>query len=151
MATSVWYDFYSYIFINSVKEDLFTIKIDRDRSFPLLDLSTMFASLRVDEGELDVSPLFLENDLLKISKILGLFFLMHGKTSKDFKQRFSIYCSWIFCSMDCLQLLFIRLLEAVSWTTQRFLTRKFWLQNRSLLLTNKYDSECSQKFYFSSE
>ena len=35
-----------------------------------------------------------------------------------------LYCSWVLCSMDCLQLPFIREEEAVSWT-QRFLTRIF--------------------------
>ena len=49
---------------------------------------------------------------------------MQEKTWKDSKRRFSIYCSWVLRSMDCLQLQFIRVEEAVSWT-QRFLTRKF--------------------------
>ena len=48
--------------------------------------------------------------------------------------------------MDCLQLPCIRVEEAVSWT-QRFLTRKFWLKNRSLFMTNKF----KRKFYVSSK
>ena len=52
--------------------------------------------------------------------------------------------------MDCLQLPFIRLEEAVSWT-QRFLTRKIWPKNRSLFMTNKFESKCLQKFYVSSK
>ena len=62
---------------------------------------------------------------------------------------FSIYCSWVLCAMDCLQLPCIRV-EAVSWT-QRFLTRKFWLKNRSLFVTNKFKRKCLQKFYVSSK
>ena len=64
--------------------------------------------------ELRVFPIFVENDLLRVCKILGLNFLRQEKTSKDSKQRFSIYHSRVLCSMDCLQLLFIRVEEAVS-------------------------------------
>ena len=60
--------------------------------------------------------------------------------------------SWIdCCSMDSLQLPCIRVEEAVSWKTQRFLTRKFWLKNRSLLMTNNFKTKCLQKFYVSSK
>ena len=52
---------------------------------------------------LGVFPIFLENDLLKVDKILGLTFLRQEKTWKDSKRRFSIYCSWVLCSMDFLQ------------------------------------------------
>ena len=43
--------------------------------------------------ELGVFPIFLENDLLKVDKILGLTFLRQEKTRKDSIRRFSIYCS----------------------------------------------------------
>ena len=52
--------------------------------------------------------------------------------------------------MDCLQLPCIRVEEAVSWT-QRFLTGKFWLKNRSLFMTNKFKRKCLQKFFVSSK
>ena len=78
------------------------------------------------------------------------FFLRQERTWKDSIRRFSIYCSWFLCSMDCLQLPCIRVEEAVSWT-QRFLTRKFWLKNRSLFMTNKFKRKCLQKFYVSSK
>ena len=65
-------------------------------------------------------------------------------------RRFSIYCSWVLCSMDCLQLPCIRVEEAVAWT-QRFLRRKFWLKNRSLFMTNKFKRKFFQKFYVSSK
>ena len=74
--------------------------------------------------ELGVFPIFLENDLLKVDKILGLTSFKAEKTWKDSKRRFSVYCSWDLCSMVCLQLPVFRVEEAVSWT-QRFLTRKF--------------------------
>ena len=41
-------------------------------------------------------PIFLEKDLLKVDKIIGLTFLRQEKISKDSKRRFSIYCArWI--------------------------------------------------------
>ena len=78
------------------------------------------------------------------------YFFKQGKTSKDSKQRFSFYCNWVLWSMDCLQLLFIRVEEAVSWTQFCFLTRKIWPKNRSLFMTNEFESKCLQKFYVSS-
>ena len=78
------------------------------------------------------------------------FFLSQEKTLKDSKRRFSINCRWVLRSMDCLQLPFIRVKEAVSWT-QCFLTRKIWPKNQSLFWTNKSESKCLQKFYVSSK
>ena len=54
--------------------------------------------------ELGVFLILLENDLLNVNKILGLTFLRQEKTWKDSKRCFSIYCSWVLWSMDCLQL-----------------------------------------------
>ena len=93
---------------------------------------------------------FLRERSFKSRKILGLTFFRQEKTSKDSKRLFSTYCSWVLCSMDCLQLPFIRLEEAVSWT-QRFLTRKNLAQKRSLFMANKFESKCLQKFYVSSK
>ena len=46
--------------------------------------------------DLGVFPIFLENDLLKDDKILGLTFLRQDKTSKDSKRRFSeFWARWI--------------------------------------------------------
>ena len=42
--------------------------------------------------------------------------------------------------------LFIRVEEAVSWT-HRFLTRNIGPKNRSLLMKNKFENKCFQKFY----
>ena len=52
--------------------------------------------------------------------------------------------------MDCFQLSFFRVEEAVSWT-QRFLKSEIWPQNRSSYLKNKFDSKCLQKFYVTSK
>ena len=58
--------------------------------------------------ELGVFPIFLTNDLLKVDKILGLtFFKARKDLEADSIRRFSIYCSWVLCSMDCLQLPYI--------------------------------------------
>ena len=66
--------------------------------------------------ELAFFTIFLENDLLKVDKILGLTFFRQKKASKDSKRLFSIYCNWVLWSMDCLKLRFIRVEEAVSLT-----------------------------------
>ena len=92
-------------------------------------------------SELGFFPIFLEKDLLKVDKILGLTFFRQEKTSKDSKRRFSIYCCWVLWSMDCLQLPFIRVEEAVSWT-RRFLTRKIWPQTKFI-----YDKQISKQMF----
>ena len=53
-------------------------------------------------------PIFLEKDLLKVDKILGLTFFQARKDFEGFKTAFPVL--W---SMDCLQLPFVRLEEAV--------------------------------------
>ena len=62
--------------------------------------------------ELGVFPIFLESDLFNVDKILGLTFFKAGKDFEGFKTAF--YYSWVLCSMDCLQLPFIRVEKAVS-------------------------------------
>ena len=91
--------------------------------FAISDYSTIFTSLRVDNVWARCFSHFWENDLLKWTKSKGWLFLRQEKTWNDSKRRFSIYCSWVLCSMDCLQLSFTCVEEAFSWT-QRFLTRK---------------------------
>ena len=64
--------------------------------------------------ELDVFPIFLENDLLKVDKILGLTFFKARKDLEGFKTAF-FHLLWLsLCSMDCLQLPYIHVEEAVS-------------------------------------
>ena len=87
--------------------------------------------------ELSFFPIFLGKYLLKVDKILGLTFF---QARKDF-ERF-IYCCWVLWSMDCLQLPFIRLEEAVSWT-QRFLTRKIWPKKSTFI----YDKQIWKQMF----
>ena len=97
--------------------------------------------------ELGVFPIFLENDLLKVDKILGLTFF---KARKDFEGFKMAFFHWVLCSMDCLQLPLIRVEETVS-CTQRFPTRKIWPKNRGIFMTSKFESKFLQKFYVSSK
>ena len=91
--------------------------------------------------ELGVFPIFLENDLLKVNKILGLTFLKARKDFEGFKMAFFHFLQLNFCSMDCLQLPFIRVEEAFSWT-QNLLTTKIWPKNRSLWQTKMKANFC---------
>ena len=64
--------------------------------------------------ELGVLPIFfLENHHSKVDKIIGYFSLRQEKPLKDWKRCFfPIYCSWIFGSMQSLQLPVVRVGEA---------------------------------------
>ena len=64
--------------------------------------------------ELSVFPIFLENDLLKVGKILGLTFFKARKDLEGFNTAFFNLMSRVLCSMDCLQLPCIRVEEAFS-------------------------------------
>ena len=93
-----------------------------------------------------VFPSFLENNLLKVDKIQGWLFLRQEKTWKDSKRRFSIYCSWVLSSMNCLQLPFIRVEEAVSWT------QLFWETDKmisSLILLRSLSVYLLKQLFFS--
>ena len=88
------------------------------------------------------------------SNILGLTFLKARKTSRDSKRRFSTSRSWIFSSMECLQLPLCLLpykTHSALWTPQRFLTRKILSKNRDLFMRNENKSKCLQKFRVSSK
>ena len=66
------------------------------------------------------------------------------KARKDFeglKMAFFHFLQLNFCSMDCLQLPFIRVEEAFSWT-QNLLTTKIWPKNRSLWQTKMKANFC---------
>ena len=57
---------------------------------------------------------------------------------------------WVLWSMDCLQLPFIHLEEAV-FLNSAFPDKKNLAQQRILFMTNKFESKCLQKFYVSSK
>ena len=118
--------------------------------FAVSDYSTIFSSYRGDNVWAWCFShffFFLENDVLKVDRILGLTFFKARKDFKDSKRRFSIYCSCVLCSMDCLQLPFIRVEGAVLWT-HRFLTRNIWPKNRIIFMTKKFESKCLQNSTF---
>ena len=107
--------------------------------FTISDFSTVFTSYRVDNVWARCFPHFFTELQSRENPRVDTCFLRQEKTAKDSKRRFSIYYSWVLCSMDCLQFQFIRVEEAVSWT-QGFLTRKIWPKNRSLFMTNKFEA-----------
>ena len=95
-----------------------------------------------------VFPIFGENDLSKVDKILGLMsFFKARKDSKVSEQRFPIYFNWFFCSMECLQLLFIRVKEAVLWS-KRFLRGNLLPYIRSLFMTNEMKANVCENYTF---
>ena len=98
-------------------------------------------------SEFGFFPIFLEKDLLKVDKILGLTFFPARKDFEGFKRHFSIYCCWVLWSMDCLQLPSIGLEEAVSWS-QRFLTRKIWLKDEVYLWQTNMKANVCRNFTF---
>ena len=73
--------------------------------------------------ELDFFPMILENELLKVARILGSTFFRQEKTSKDSKWHFSIYCNWVLWSIDRLQLPFICVEDAVSFSNKKRLAQ----------------------------
>ena len=81
---------------------------------------------------------FLDNDLLKVDKILGLTF------SKGTKRLGRIQYGVVQFKVFVLDGLF---------TTPVCSRRRsrFWLKNRSLFMTNKFKRKCLQKFYVSSK
>ena len=66
--------------------------------------------------ELGVFLIFLENDLLKVDKILGLTFFKARKDLEKFNTAFFNFSIFrrVLCSMDCLKLPCIRVEEVVS-------------------------------------
>ena len=98
--------------------------------------------------ELCVFPIFFFREWsLKSRQNPRIDFFKARKDFKDSKRRFSIYCGWVLCSMDCLQLPFIHVEGAVS-RTHRFLTRNIWPKNRILFMTSKFESKCLQNSTF---
>ena len=74
--------------------------------------------------ELGVFPIVFRERSFKSQHNPRVGFFKARKDLEGFTMAFSIYCSWVLCSMDCLPIAFIRVEKAVSWTL-RFLTRKF--------------------------
>ena len=102
--------------------------------------------------ELGVFPIFLENNLLKLDKILALTFFKARKALEGFNTAFFnlLYLSFVLDELFTTPVYSRRRSRFVN-SAQRFLRRKFWHKNRSLFMTNKFKRKCLQKFYVSSE
>ena len=90
--------------------------------------------------ELGFFPIFLEKDLLKVDKILGLTFFQARKDFEGFKTAF----------FHLLLLSFV-VDGRGRFVNSAFPNKKHLAQQRSLFMTNKFESKCLQKFYVSSE
>ena len=103
--------------------------------------------------ELGFSPIFLEKDLLKVDKILGLTFFSGKKrlrriqngvfpfTVVEFCGRWIVYNSrFPVCSP-----------RRGRFVNSAFPNKKNLAQRRNLFMTNKFESKCLQKFYVSSK
>ena len=99
--------------------------------------------------ELGVFSFFLENDLLRLDKILGLTFFKARKDFEYFKTAF-------FHLLQLSSLLDGLFTTPVYWRRGRFVNSAFpnkknLAPKRSLFMTNKFESKCLQKFYVSSK
>ena len=90
--------------------------------------------------ELVFFPIFLEKDLLKVDKILGLTFFQARKDFEGFKTAF----------FHLLLLSFV-VDGRGRFVNSAFPNKKHLAQQRSLFMTNKFESKCLQKFYVSSK
>ena len=90
--------------------------------------------------ELVFFPIFLEKDLLKVDKILGLTFFQARKDFEGFKTAF----------FHLLLLSFV-VDRRGRFVNSAFPNKKHLAQQRSLFMTNKFESKCLQKFYVSSK
>ena len=106
--------------------------------------------MRLIMCELGVFPIFLENDLLKLDKILVLTFFKSRKDFKGFKTGF----------FHLLQLSFVLdgLFTTPVYSGRRghfvnsvFPNKKNLAQKLKFIYDNKFESKCLQKFYVSSK
>ena len=100
--------------------------------------------------ELGVFPIFLESDLLKVDKILGLTFFKARKDLEGFNTAFFNLLQLSFV-LDGLFTTLVYSRRRSRFVNSAFLTRQFWLKNRTLFMTNKLKRKCLQKFYVSSK
>ena len=81
--------------------------------------------------ELGIFAIFLENDLSKFHKNLGLIFFKTRGDFERFKRRFSIYVSSFFCSTECLQILLVYSSRRGSFVNSAFPNLKIFAQPKS--------------------
>ena len=90
--------------------------------------------------ELCVFPIFLENDLLKVNKILGLTFLRQEKTWKDSILRFSFYCSRSFV-LDGLFTTFVYLSRRSRFVNSAFYNKKILAQKSKFICDKQIEKD----------
>ena len=106
--------------------------------------------MRLIMCELGVFPIFLENDLLKVDKILGLTFFKARKDLEGFKTAFFHLLQLSFV-LDGLFTTPVYSRRRGRFVNSAFPNKKNLAQKRSLFMTNKFESKCLQKFYVSSK
>ena len=100
--------------------------------------------------ELGVFPIFLENDLLKVAKILGLIFFKARKDLEGFNTAFFslLLLSFVVDGLFTTPLYSPRRSRFVN---SAFPNKKNLVQKRSVFMKNKFECKCLQKFYVSSK
>ena len=100
--------------------------------------------------ELGFFPIFLEKDLLKVDKILGLTFFQARKDFEGFKTAF-FHLLLLSFVVDGLFTTPVYSPRRGRFVNSAFPNKKNLAQKRSLFMTNKFESKCLQKFYVSSK
>ena len=101
-------------------------------------------------SEFGFFPIFLEKDLSKVNKILGLTFFHARKDFEGFKTAF-FHLLLLSFVVDGLFTTPVYWPRSGRFVKSAFPNKKNLAQRRSLLMTNKYESKCLQKFYVSSK
>ena len=97
--------------------------------------------------ELGVFPIFLENDLSKFDKMLGLTFFKARNDLEGFKTAFFHLLQLRFV-LDGLFTTPVHSHRRSSFVNSAFPNKKICPKNRGIFMTNKFESKCLQKFYF---
>ena len=95
-------------------------------------------------------PFFLENDLLKVDKILRLTFFSARKDFEGFKTAF-FHLLLLSFVVDGLFTIPVYSPRRGRFVNSAFPNKKNLAQTRILFMTNKFESKCLQKFYVSSK
>ena len=95
-------------------------------------------------------PIFLEKDLLKVDKILGLTFFQARKDFEGFETAF-FHLLLLSFVVDGLFTTPVYSPRRGRFVNSAFPKKKNLAQKRSLFMTNKFECKCLQKFYVSSK
>ena len=97
--------------------------------------------------ELGVFPIFLENGLLKVDKILGLTFFKARKDFEGFKTAF-FHLLWLTFVLDGLFTTPVYLRRRDRFVNSAFPNQKNLApKSKYISVTSKFESKCLQKFY----